>query len=182
MAFKSKISVLGMTCFVWIVLGCSGQSGVGVRAQSRQVARASQGMVVGAQLGASGVWDSQYREREPNPNAYVGELLYRRYCQSCHEGGGGPAIVDGRATSPDAESDYYIIRYGLITMKGFRSRLTKFQILDILAYMKVDLTDFKPSEMRFGQSRSASVREAKGSGGSESESAEKDLKDGLSSP
>ena len=31
-------------------------------------------------------------------------------------------------------------------MKGFRSRLTTFQILDILAYMKVDLSNFKPGK------------------------------------
>ena len=40
-------------------------------------------------------------------------------------------------------------------MKGFRSRLTTFQILDILAYMKVDLSNFNPGK------RDLSLKESK---------------------
>ena len=130
-----------------VVMGCARSPEGRAGALSRDVARAAKGMTEGAQLGSFALMDTtQYRERDPNPNPYVGELLYNQYCASCHGSGKGPDILDNRTTAPDAESDYYIIRYGLIEMKGFRDKLTKFQTLDILAYMKVDLSSFNPSD------------------------------------
>ena len=129
-----------------ISLGCQRRTKTLSTSISRSVARSSQAMATG---------DTVYSERDPNPNAYVGELLFKRYCSPCHGNGKAPEILEKRLTPPDAESDFYIIRYGLIDMKGFRSRLTTFQILDILAYMKVDLSNFNPGK------RDLSLKESK---------------------
>ncbi len=120
-------------------------------------------MTQSAQLGSMATGDAAYAERAPNPNPYVGELLYKRYCAPCHGSGNAPEILENRVTASDAESDYYIIRYGLIDMKGFRSRLTKFQILDILAYMNVDLSAFNPGkrDLNLKESRQKSDNSSK---------------------
>lgn len=101
------------------------------------LAKATQTMTQGAWIGSRLVFSSQYHERDPNPNAEVGELLYERYCTSCHGNGAkAPPILGVYATNPNSESDFYIIRYGLKEMRGFSTRLTNFQILDILAYLE----------------------------------------------
>lgn len=138
-----------------ISLGCQRRTKTLSTSISRSVARSSQAMAQSAQLGSLATGDTVYSERDPNPNAYVGELLFKRYCSPCHGNGKAPEILEKRLTPPDAESDFYIIRYGLIDMKGFRSRLTTFQILDILAYMKVDLSNFNPGK------RDLSLKESK---------------------
>ena len=121
-------------------LSCSGSDTAAKKAFSRQLARASQAMSEGAHLGSLAVSNSMYAERDPHPKAYVGGLLFERYCDSCHgKSRKAPDIIENRATTSDAESDYYIIRYGINDMPGFRTKLTVFQIYDILAYMKQDL-------------------------------------------
>ncbi len=126
-----------------LVSACSGSSRDLEKATvARKLAKAVQAMAEGAQAGSEGLLKSGYVEREPNPNAYVGTLLYGRYCSSCHSTGKGPDILTNRVTQSDAESDYYIIRYGVGEMPAFRNRLTKFQILDILAGMNVDFSHF----------------------------------------
>ena len=127
------------------VCGCSGrQMETDMRAHSRYMARVTQAMTAGARLGALAVMDAQYREREPNPNAYVGKQVYRRYCDPCHGSiQKAPDIIENRVTTLDSESDYYIILYGLNEMPAFRNRLTKFQIYDVLKYMNPEFTGLK---------------------------------------
>ena len=132
--------ILLISCFLFSCTSASDRNAEKLR-RSRQLAKAAQEMAYSAELGSQGMMDAQFTMREPNPNKYVGSLLFERYCQSCH--GKGPNILNGRVTPSDAESDYYIISYGLTTMPSFRRRLTKFQIFDILAYMNTDFTDFK---------------------------------------
>ncbi len=134
-----------------VLYGCSGVSGKNTEAnlRARYLAKSAQGMTEGAKNGMLSVMNEEYAEREPNPNAYVGELLFKRYCAQCHSRGKGPDIIDHRVTTSDPESDYYIIRYGVGEMPGFRTRLTRFQIFDILAYMKSDFSNsdlFKKSD------------------------------------
>lgn len=126
-----------------VLYGCSGVSGKNTEAnqRARYLAKAAQGMTESAKNGMLSVMDEEYAEREPNPNAYVGELIFKRYCAQCHSRGKGPDIIDHRVTTSDPESDYYIIRYGVGEMPGFRTRLTRFQIFDILAYMKSDFSN-----------------------------------------
>lgn len=148
MCQSKAIFPLLVFCFALPILpgmtGCNSSRSRTPNSISRSVARAMQAMAQSTQLGALATSDTQYRERDPNPNPYVGELLFKRYCTPCHGAGKAPEILDNRVTQADAESDFYVIRYGLIEMKGFRSRLTTFQILDILSYMKVDLSSFTP--------------------------------------
>lgn len=134
--------ILLISCFLFSCTSASDRNAEKLR-RSRQLAKAAQEMAYSAELGSQGMMDAQFTMREPNPNKYVGSLLFERYCQSCHGKGKGPNILNGRVTPSDAESDYYIISYGLTTMPSFRRRLTKFQIFDILAYMNTDFTDFK---------------------------------------
>lgn len=115
-----------------------------MKARSRYMARVTQAMTTGARLGSLAVMDAQYTEREPNPNAYVGKQVYRRYCESCHGSvQKAPDIIENRVTSSDPESDYYIILYGINDMPAFRNRLTKFQIYDVLKYMNPEFTGLK---------------------------------------
>ena len=121
-------------------LSCSRSDTAAKRAFSRQLARASQAMSESAHLGSLAVTNAMYAERDPHPQAYVGALLFERYCESCHgKSRKAPNITENRINTSDAESDYYIIRYGINDMPGFRTKLTVFQIYDILAYMKQDL-------------------------------------------
>ena len=140
----TSISWLMFLGLIW-VCGCSKQDmRSDPKALSRQLARAAQGMTASARLGAMMVTDAQYEEREPNPNAYVGKQVYRRYCESCHGASRrAPDIIENRVTPSDPESDYYIILYGLTEMPAFRTRLTKFQIYDILKYMDPEFTRLK---------------------------------------
>ena len=137
-------SVIGT--FLLIVLGvaagCSSSKLDTERAtRARHVARAAQAMAESANLGLLGLPISTYQERDPNPNPYVGNLLFDRYCDSCHGSSHkAPAITRNRTNSSDAKSDYYIIQYGIVDMPGFRTKLTKFQIYDIMCYMGDDLT------------------------------------------
>lgn len=138
----SRLSVALGLVLAFALTACT-HSNRSDRAESaRHLAWAVQGMSQGAELGSIGAPANAFREREPNPNAYVGQLLFSRYCAPCHTTQKAPDIIENRVTQSDAESDYYIIRYGIQEMPGFRSRLTKFQIFDILAYMKTDFTDF----------------------------------------
>ena len=132
-------SVIGI---ILILTACSSSKLDAEQARrARHIARATQGLSESANLGLFGLPMSIYQEREPNPNAYVGKLLFERYCDSCHGSSGkGPNITKNRATASDAQSDYYIIRYGILDMPEFRTRLTKFQIYDIMAFMGDDLT------------------------------------------
>ncbi len=133
-------------CFVAMAALCvlSCRSSADSRA-SVQLAQVSQAMWQGAFIGSKLYYNSAYHEREPNPNAQVGALLYERYCASCHSNRKGPPLVGTYNTTPENESDYYVIYYGLNAnsaeksldqMRGFSSRLTKFQIFDILAYLQ----------------------------------------------
>lgn len=131
-----------ISCFLFSCSSVSERNAEKLR-RSRQLAKAAQEMSYSANLGAQGLLDAQFTMREPNPNKYVGSLLFDRYCDQCHGKGKAPDILSNRVTESDAESDYYIISYGLKTMPAFRRRLTKFQIFDILAYMNTDFTDFK---------------------------------------
>lgn|GEM_PF-2791712 len=124
------------------VCGCSQSNRSNKATNGHHIAWAIQGMSQSAELGALGVPVSSFQEREPNPNAYVGQLLFERYCAPCHSTQKAPDIIEHRVTQSDAESDYYIIRYGIQDMPGFRMRLTKFQVFDILAYMNTDFTNF----------------------------------------
>ena len=122
--------------------GCSGsQQDLEHSAQARQIARAAQALTESAHLGLLGITGTTYRERAPNPNPYVGQLLFERYCEVCHGSSGkAPEIRKNRASSKDAESDFYIIQYGVGDMPGFRTRLTKFQVYDVLCNMGDDLS------------------------------------------
>lgn len=127
-----------MICLsVGLLYGCSGSMRESDgKAQARHIARASQGMVIGVRLGAMAVMDAQYTEREPNPNAYVGKQVFRRYCESCHGNRNkAPNLMENRVSGWDSESDYYIILYGLTEMPAFRNRLTKFQVYDVLKHL-----------------------------------------------
>lgn len=109
--------------------------------KARTVAQAAQSLSEGMFLGRLALGEGRLRDRDPNPNAYVGHLLFQRYCDACHGNHHkGPNIIDNRVTTSDVMSDYYIIRYGTGDMPGFRTRLTKFQIYDLLAFMKTDMT------------------------------------------
>ena len=141
-----ELATLILKCSLFILLigltSCSSSKQDAEHSQrTRHVARATQGLADSANLGLLGLPFSMYQERAPNPNPYVGNLLFERYCDACHGSSKkGPDILKNRATASDAESDYYIIRYGIVDMPGFRTRLTKFQIFDIMAYMNDDLS------------------------------------------
>lgn len=139
------LRVLLLVCLAAVLSGCSGsQKETDMKARSRYIARVTQAMTTGARLGSLTVVDAQYTEREPNPNAYVGKQVYRRYCESCHGSiRKAPDIMENRVTVSDSESDYYIILYGLNEMPAFRNRLTKFQIYDVLKYMNPEFTGLK---------------------------------------
>lgn len=116
-------------------------SGTYEQNRSRLLAKALQSMTESAEIGSLFEMKSQFTEREPNANAYLGSLLYDRYCQKCH-GKASKSNLVNRASAMDAESEYYIIRYGIKgtsgDMQGFRNRLTKFQILDVMAFIQHD--------------------------------------------
>ena len=131
--------------------GCSRNGSSDASVLSRHLARASQAMSEGAHLGSLAVANSMYAEREPHPKAYVGSLLFERYCDPCHGASRkAPNITKNRATHADAESDYYIIRYGINDMPGFRSKLTVFQIYDILAHLNDDMGPFLEKQRKGG--------------------------------
>lgn len=138
----TALCLLLISCFLFSCSSVTERNAENLR-RSRQLAKAAQEMSYSANLGAQGMLDAQFTMREPNPNRYVGSLLFDLYCDQCHGKGKAPDILSHRVTEADAESDYYIISYGLTTMPAFRRRLTKFQIFDILAYMNTDFTDFK---------------------------------------
>lgn len=145
-----------------LVAGCSTKAAVPGHVFSRALGRASQAMAQGAEVGAHLSISKAYVEREPHPNGYVGGLLYERYCDACHGAGKAPDILSKRVTESEAESDYYAILYGLVEMPGFRSKLTQFQILDILSYMNVDLSNFKPENpMNHGRRGDVSAQKKK---------------------
>lgn len=129
-----KITFYALLAFGLLFCGC--KSGADSRA-SVQLAQATRAMTKSAYIGSKIFFSSDVGEREPNPNANVGKFLYQRYCDECHATPSkAPAIEGVYKASPDNESDYYIIRYGLKEMRGFSSRLTKFQVLDILAWLQ----------------------------------------------
>lgn len=129
-----KISLYGLLALGLLFSGC--KSGADSRA-SVQLAQATRAMTKSAYIGSKIFFSSEVGEREPNPNANVGKFLYQRYCSECHSSPSKAPIIEGvYNASPDNESDYYIIRYGLNEMRGFSSRLTKFQMLDILAWLQ----------------------------------------------
>ena len=135
-----KILIVAVLLAAVTTLSCSRSDTAAKRAFSRQLARASQAMSESAHLGSLAVANSMYAERDPHPQPYVGGLLFERYCDPCHgKSRKAPDITNNRVTTSDAESDYYIIQYGINDMPAFRSKLTVFQIYDILAYMKQDL-------------------------------------------
>ena len=111
------------------------------------LAKAVQGLAEGAYLGSSVTARDVLKAHDPKPNPLVGEALYQRYCENCHSIQPiGPKLVGVYNASPNSESDVAIIRYGLKDMKGFRSRLTPFQILDILAYLQEAYYNNHPEE------------------------------------
>ena len=132
------IQILALLCICLCLYGCSYSGRSDSAKNARHLAWAVQGLSMGAELGLLGKPANAFLERDPNPNEYVGQLLFGRYCAPCHTTGKAPNIIEHRVTSSDAESDFYIIRYGIHEMPGFRTRLTRFQVLDILAYMKTD--------------------------------------------
>ena len=111
--------------------------------RSVQIALAAQGLLDGAEFGSLCYQDSQYQERIPSPNAYLGGLLYSRYCEQCHKSTATAPQIIGNRSNSDAKSDYYIVEYGFSShpsqykapMPSFRSRLTRFQTLDVLAHL-----------------------------------------------
>ena len=133
---------LALCALLICACGCSQSNRSAKATKGRHIAWAIQGMSQGAELGKLGFPANPVLARDPNPNAYVGQLLFDRYCAPCHTTQKAPDIIEHRVTQSDAESDYYIIRYGIHDMPGFRSRLTKFQVFDILAYMKTDFSNF----------------------------------------
>ncbi len=137
MSFSTKIydvfllNMLGLACLVG---ACSTNQS---ESMTVQLAKASQALHDSAKFGSHAHYEDVYTERDPNPNATVGALLYDRYCTSCHGNASkAPPILGNYATTPESESDFYIIRYGLNEMRGFSTRLTNFQVLDILAYLQ----------------------------------------------
>ena len=99
---------------------------------------AVQGLSQGVQNGGILHWEQTYT---PTPNAYIGELVFAQYCSQCH--GQGDKLKQG-VNQRSMTSDYYIIVYGQkqfgSTMPGFRTRLTQFQIYDILTYLNYDVS------------------------------------------
>ena len=99
------------------------------------LATATENMKVGAWIGSEMRFQG-YVEREPNPNPEVGKLLFGLYCSECHSSSKGRVLEGHYQTDPNKDSDVHIIKYGLREMKGFNTRLTHFQMLDILAYLE----------------------------------------------
>ena len=141
---KRLISVIVTAVILFPTFGC-GHSRNRTKQPKRsvQIALAAQGLLDGAEFGSLCYQDSRYQERIPKPNAYLGGLLYSRYCEQCHKSTAtAPKIIETRDVS-DAKSDYYIIEYGFSShpsrypaaMPSFRSRLTRFQMLDVLAHL-----------------------------------------------
>lgn len=118
-----------------VALGVSGCRRGNDRERSSMIASATESMKIGTWIGSEMRFQG-YVEREPNPNPDVGGILYGMYCRDCHSGKQSARLEGTYETSPYVESDIYIIKYGLREMKGFNTRLTKFQILDILAYLE----------------------------------------------
>lgn len=135
--FGAALGALGMT-------GCRAGSD---RERAAMLAGATENMKLGAWIGSEMRFQG-YVEREPNPNPAVGELLFGLYCRDCHTPKAGRAApLDGHyRTDPSVESDIHIIKYGLREMKGFNTRLTSFQILDILAYLEKSWDDAHAGE------------------------------------
>ncbi|MBQ1266479.1 MAG: cytochrome c [Proteobacteria bacterium] len=123
------VAILGLA------LGVSGCRSGNDRERSAMIASATENMKIGAWIGSE-IRFQGYVEREPNPNPDVGSILYGMYCRDCHSGKTAARLEGTYETSPYVESDIHIIKYGLREMKGFNTRLTKFQILDILAYLE----------------------------------------------
>ena len=116
---------------------------------SVSLARLTQAMTQGAILGSMGADQSGNMPRDLTPNPLVGEHLFGRYCSACHGSEKGALKIVGRYnTTPDSETDIAIIRHGLIEMPGFGSRLTEFQIKDLLAYLEASYAAIygKPSQ------------------------------------
>ena len=80
---RFSIKVLYILTLSSVLYGCSGVSGKNTEAslRARYLAKAAQGMTESAKNGILSVMDEEYSEREPNPNAYVGELIFKRYCR-----------------------------------------------------------------------------------------------------
>lgn len=140
---KSRLSIAVrlVSCFVLCAaIGAVSYGVTGCRSGSdkeriAQLAAATENMKVGAWIGSEMRFQG-YVEREPNPNPEVGKLLFGLYCSECHSAGKGIVLEGHYQTNPGVESDVHIIKYGLRQMKGFNTRLTHFQMLDILAYLE----------------------------------------------
>lgn len=141
---NKRLLIFFITAFLLVdcALGCGhNRNQTNQPKRSVQIALAAQGLLDGAEFGALCYQDSRYHERIPKPNAYLGKLLYSRYCEQCHKSAASAPQIINIQRNTDAKSDYYIIEYGFSTypsrykssMPSFRSRLTQFQILDILA-------------------------------------------------
>jgi len=141
--------IQGLLCLILMTvlcLSCRSQTPNNV---SVSLARLTQAMTQGAMLGSLAVDQLGHTPRDLSPNPLVGEHLFGRYCSACHGSGkNGPKIVGYYDKTPDSESDIAIIRHGLIEMPGFGSRLTEFQIKDLLAYLEASYAAVhaKPSQ------------------------------------
>lgn len=130
-----------MACFILcasigaLAYGMTGCRSGSDKERAALLASAAENMKVGAWIGSEMRFQG-YVEREPNPNPDVGKLLFGLYCSECHAPGKKSALEGHYQTDPSVESDVHIIKYGLREMKGFNTRLTHFQMLDILAYLE----------------------------------------------
>ena len=129
-------------CLGFVALGCSSMAEMDeTRATARRISLVAQGMTQGAENGARMHWNRIYA---PTPNPYVGRLVFEQYCGRCH--GDGKKIMRREGASVhDVESNYYVILYGETRngkeMPSFRTRLTKFQVYDILSYLGFEVEE-----------------------------------------
>lgn len=144
---KRKHAIIGLCLVAVITVGVNACRVQGSGLSSLSLARTTQALSQGAFIGAQMHFDNRQLERQLNPNPIVGEHIYLRYCDSCHGFPDKAPRLEGRYdTSPSNESDVNIVRYGLITMPGFSSKLTNFQIYDVLAYLESIYLGEKPKD------------------------------------
>ena len=123
-----------------VAAGCSSMvPRQGPNDEAHAISAAATGMARGADNGARMRWNRVYA---PTPNPYVGELVFNQYCSGCH-GNGDRLKKKSSDTVHDMASHYYVILYGDTkdgrNMPSFRTRLTKFQIFDILSFLGYDV-------------------------------------------
>lgn len=133
MQYFNVIAKLCFLCYIVIISGCKVQNAT----QPIVLAKALQGLSQSAYIGSLMTNKDRLKQSQSQPSAVVGEVLYQRYCEDCHSiSNDAPRLMGNYKADVTSESDTAIIRYGLKEMPGFRSKLTPYQVTDILAYLR----------------------------------------------